>query len=55
MMGIQGTLSEEEVFKAIESNLLLRTMKAVTEDVAYDNNEKYVILEGILSVWGNDK
>lgn len=54
-MELQGKLTEEEVFKSIENNMLLRTMKSVTEDTVYTNEQKYLILEGILSAWGNEK
>ena len=54
-MELQGKLTEEEVFKAIENNLILRTMKSVVEDEAYEDTTKYLILEGILSTWGNEK
>ncbi len=54
-MELQGKLNDEEVFNYIEANRLLRTMKEVVVDPIYKTHEKYLIIEGILSTWGNEK
>lgn len=54
-MTFNGTLTEQEVLNAIENSILLRTMKNIVEDEVYTDEQKYVILEGILSTWGIEK
>lgn len=44
----------EDDIKAIENSLLLRMMKEISEDPVYEDSTKYLIIEGILSTWGNE-
>lgn len=50
-MEFKGSLTDAEVLKAIENNVMLRTMRTIVEDEDYDEKAKYVILEGMLSTW----
>lgn len=54
-MKVQGQLTEEEVLQMIADKLLLRTMKGIVEDEVYTDEQKYLIIEGMLSQWEKDQ
>lgn len=53
-MDLQGKLTSEDIFKTIEDRRILRMLKEISEDEVYEDNVKYLIMEGILSTWGNE-
>ena len=53
-MKINGEVSEDEVVESIGDKWLLNTMKGITEDEVYSMEEKYLIIEGMLSQWGKE-
>lgn len=53
-MKINGEINEDEIVEFISDKWLLNTMKEVTEDATYSQEEKYIILEGLLKHWGKE-
>lgn len=53
-MKINGEINEDEIVEFISDKWLLNTMKEVTEDATYSQEEKYIILEGYLKHWGKE-